>query len=173
MKEVLSQLNNFECSLFGMDIRWLICDANFLYWYFHMWWVMNPKTHTPHPPPPPTLVLIREEMPLQLEFISMSVIVFGTLNMDDGLFCTPNFILWSFNDIKSLQNIGCIEKPTSQTYIGSSLLNYLTSQKLKLLRNDEFNYLTIFLTLPFMCRPKLLVNKWDLTHGIFNILNRR
>ena len=40
------------------------------------------------------------------------------------------------------------------------LLNYRLSQKLKLLRNDEFNHLTISLTLFLTCGPKLSLNKW-------------
>ena len=41
-----------------------------------------------------------------------------------------------------------------------SFLNYQLSQKLKLLGNDEFNHLTIILTLPLTYRPKLPLNKW-------------
>ena len=39
------------------------------------------------------------------------------------------------------------------------LLNYRLSQKFKLLGNGEFNHLTISLTLPLTCGPKLPLNK--------------
>ena len=41
-----------------------------------------------------------------------------------------------------------------------TMLNYRLSQKLKLLGNDEFSHLTINLTLPLTCGPKLPLNKW-------------
>ena len=46
-----------------------------------------------------------------------------------------------------------------QTTNPNLLLNYQLSQKFKLLRNGEFNHLTIILTLPFICRPKLPLSK--------------
>ena len=45
------------------------------------------------------------------------------------------------------------------------LLNYRLSKKLKLLRNDEFNHLTISLTLPLTCEPKFPLNKWGPVNG--------
>ena len=53
------------------------------------------------------------------------------------------------------------------------LLNYRLSQKLKLLGNGEFNYLTINLTLSLTCGLKLPLNKWGLNKWEFNILNVR
>ena len=54
-----------------------------------------------------------------------------------------------------------------------SVLNYRLSQKLKLLGNGEFNHLTISLTLPLTCGPKLPLNKWGPNKLEFNILNGR
>ena len=54
-----------------------------------------------------------------------------------------------------------------------SVLNYRLSQKLKLLGNGEFNHLTISLTLPLTCGPKLPLNKWGPNKWEFNILNGR
>ena len=53
------------------------------------------------------------------------------------------------------------------------LLNYRLSQKLQLLGNGEFNYLTINLTLSLTCGPKLPLNKWGPNKWEFNILNVR
>ena len=50
-----------------------------------------------------------------------------------------------------------------------SLINYWLSQKFKRLGNDEFNYLTIILTLPFICGPRLSLDKRGLAHGFFNL----
>ena len=47
------------------------------------------------------------------------------------------------------------------------MLNYQLSQKLKLLGNNECNHLTIILTLPLTCGPKLPLNKWSPTREIF------
>ena len=54
-----------------------------------------------------------------------------------------------------------------------SVLNYRLSQKFKLLGNGEFNHLTISLTLPLTCGPKLPLNKWGRNKWEFNILNGR
>jgi len=53
------------------------------------------------------------------------------------------------------------------------LLNYQLSQKLKLLRNCEFNHLTINLTLSLTCGLKISLNKWGPNKWEFNILNER
>ena len=45
--------------------------------------------------------------------------------------------------------------------------------KVKLLENSISNYLAIVLTLPFTCKPKLSLNQWGPTCGVFNILNGR
>jgi len=50
-----------------------------------------------------------------------------------------------------------------------SLLNFRFSQKFKLLRNGEFNHLTINLTLPLTCGPKLPLIKWGPNKWEFNI----
>ena len=46
-------------------------------------------------------------------------------------------------------------------------------QKLKSLGIDEFNHLIIILTLSLTCGPRLSLNKWSPTCGIFNFLNGR
>ena len=53
------------------------------------------------------------------------------------------------------------------------LLNYRLSQKFKLSGNGEFNHLTIILTLPLTCGPKLPLNKWGPNKWEFNILNEK
>ena len=53
------------------------------------------------------------------------------------------------------------------------MLNYQLSQKLKLLGNGKFNHLTIILTLPLTCGPKLPLSKWGPNKWEFNILNGR
>ena len=57
--------------------------------------------------------------------------------------------------------------------VQTSVLYYRLSQKLKLLGNGEFNHLTISLTLPLTCGPKLPLNKWGPNKWEFNILNGR
>ena len=47
-----------------------------------------------------------------------------------------------------------------------TMLNYRLSQKFKLLGNDEFNHLTIILTLPLTCWPKFPLNKWGPSSNI-------
>ena len=61
--------------------------------------------------------------------------------------------------------------PQSGQRIFAKLINYQLSSKLKLLKNCEFNQLTIILTLPLTCELKLPFNQWGLTRGIFNFLN--
>ena len=51
------------------------------------------------------------------------------------------------------------------------LRDYQFSQKLKLLGNGEFNHLTNILTLSLTCGPRLPLNDWGPTRGIFNFLN--
>ena len=58
-------------------------------------------------------------------------------------------------------------------FCSDTMLNYRLSQKLKLLENCEFNHLTINLTLPLTCGPKLSLNKWGPNKWEFNILNGR
>ena len=53
------------------------------------------------------------------------------------------------------------------------LLNYRLSQKFKLSGNGKFNHLTIILTLPLTCGPKLPLNKWRPNKWEFNILNEK
>ena len=68
--------------------------------------------------------------------------------------------------------MGVFLDPVQQIYSSWKLLNYRLSQKLKLIRNDEFNHLIIILTLPKMRGPKISLNKWGPTRGTFNIFKK-
>ena len=78
------------------------------------------------------------------------------------------------SDSKHLYSSNTVSKTVKTEYCSTLiLLNYRLSQKLKLLGNSEFNHLTISLTLPLTCGPKLPLDKWGPNKWEFNILNGR
>ena len=95
------------------------------------------------------------------QLISSSTILPQLENQVDPL--DPHFIGYNVFLIccRNSWSLSLILSPLlTHHYLLLLLLNYRLSQKLKLLENCEFNQLTISLTLPLTCEPKLPLNKW-------------